>query len=243
MAPCLSELHNNILVEILLPLLDQVSMFRLSRCSKTLYEKLKAHLPKKQVLEYFNWHFKSENIQVCWRLARKRHESGKWCLGGCGKQRAPHKPGFIELITYGRARTRKAPLNICKSCAVNRGVFLNVDRDISVLQSVKRLKRDIQERDITDPFIHKLQEYEDEETLKSSRIIDVNVGDVLIPKYQSYDDEFPDLKVVEIQDSNYVNRNKYEKRYIMEDGTYIYSMDGKRFKNYCHWHGNLYIKP
>lgn len=244
MAACLSNLHQNILIEVLCPFLDQVSLFRLARCSKTLYEKLKRHLPKREVLRYFNWTFKSENIETCWKLARKRHESGKWCLGGCGKQRAPMKHEFGRLVIYGRARTQKDPLNICKACSEKRHVYLDIDRDLSILDSVKRLKRDIERRNVTDPFLKTLQEYEDEETLRSSRLTGVRVGDVLIPKYQSYGkNKLPDLKVVEVRDSFYVSKNKADTIYVMEDDSYICSVDGKRFENWGHDVYDVYVKP
>ena len=103
----LHKIPRDILVNFLFPYLDQVSMFRLARTSKTLYDMLKNVLPKQKVMEHFNWQFKATNVETRWKLARKRHETNKWCVGGCGRKRVAKKDDLETLVFYGRARTGK----------------------------------------------------------------------------------------------------------------------------------------
>lgn len=238
-------LPKDVLLNAICPYLDQVSFFRLARTSKTLYDVLKPHLPKKAVLEHFNWHFKTSNIERCWKHARKRHESGEWCLGGCGKRRKPKKDTLPGLVIYKRARTGKPPLNICAYC-IPRRRFIYTDKGI--LPDIKRLKLNLIERDITDPLVPILDKYEDEVTLRDTLVSHVSIGDVMIPKYQSYRDEkfqyrLPEeLTVVEILDSNWYDKNKHDKRYVMSDGSIIDSTTGQRWDCNSSSEFEIYVK-
>lgn len=227
-----SHLHKTILVECILPYLDQVSIFRLARTSKTLYDMLENHLPKDQVLGYFNWTFKHPHLETRWIMARRRHESNKWCIGGCGKK-TRNKVPLKTALFQGLARTLKPPLPICETCIRARHVWgTNCDDDIEILQTIKRLRTSITLRDLTDSFLPLLEQYEAEETRRSSRIFNAKVGDVLIPKYQGTEPER--LTIVRICPFNWGDRNYQDKRYIMDDGSWIESVNGYR------WIGNSY---
>ena len=238
-------LPKDVLFNVICPYLDQVSFFRLARTSKTLYDVLNAYLPKEAVLEHFNWKFKAKNIETSWKHARKRHESGEWCLGGCGKRRKPKKDTLPALVIYKRARTAKKPLNICAVCMRQRR---SLHREDDILPDIKRLKRQLIEKDITCPLIPILDEYEDKLTLSDTLVNQICVGDVMVPKYRWYTDEkyrlfWPtELEVVEIEDSCWYDRNKHDRRYVMSDGSTIDSTTGQRWECHSSSQFEVYVK-
>ncbi len=239
-------LPKDVLLNVICPYLDQVSFFRLARTSKTLYDLLKLHLPKEAVLDHFNWHFKTTNVETRWKHAQKRHESGDWCLGGCGKRRKPKKDTLPALVIYKRARTAKNPLNICADCIPRRRFVSSGEDDI--LPDIKRLKRKLIDRNITDPLVPILDQYEDNLTLRDTSVSRINVGDVMIPKYQWYTDEkyrlnWPtELEVVEIVEARWYDRNKHDRQYLMSDESYIDSTTGQRWDYGASSDFQIYVK-
>jgi len=223
--------HKNIIVNGIFAFLDQVSIFRLARCSKTLYQMLKDYLPRAEVIEFFNWKFSYKNINTQWKYARKRHQSNDWCLGGCGKKRKPYKTNMATLISRKRNRPGKESLNICYDCIRKRGIYQGLNDDINILESAKRLRTGLIRRDPGDPFIDQVYAFELEETKRSARILDAKVGDVLIPICTPYDERerLPVLTVKEVRGSNWVDANILDKKYIMNDESWICSYTGQRW--------------
>lgn len=240
------KVPRDILVNVLLPYLDQVSIFRLARTSKTLYDMLKNVLPKAKVLEHFNWQFKATNVETQWKLARKRHETNKWCVGGCGKKRVAKKDMLSTLVSYGRARTDKEPLNVCQECMAKRDFVPGPKQKRCKVDHVKNLKRLMCNDDITNPFVKTLEAYETELVKFYSRLPDAKVGDVLIPKYTPYkDDEYKipsELTVVSVKRSRWYDSNSLEKEYYMSDGSRIDSLNGQRWESYHSSEYDIYVK-
>jgi hypothetical protein len=235
MASSLNTINRSVLIYKICFYLDQVSFFRLARVSKTMYEMLKEYLPKEDVLKYFNWTFETKDIQKCWAMARARHESGKWCLGGCGRKRKPQRDKLISLVYYKRARTMRESLNICKECMRERKFYGDFELKQSIVETAEKLKSYLERRNVTDSFLPILEEFVTSNIEDLGRIPHAQVGDVLIPRYHPYpnvEKPKPNLQIVGVEYSrDYAEYRSKRKVYIMQDNSRIESFSGKRYES------------
>lgn len=217
------SLHKQIIVECIFPLLDQVSIFRLSRSSKTLHTMLDSSLPRKAVLEHFGWKFANE--KSAWKLARKRHESGKWCIGGCGKQSHHKIDNLTKLMEYNLTRPTKPPLRICPDCICKRRSHW--PEKTCVLEEACSLRDQLWHRNPYDPFIPVLSSFLKQEHDNNAVIPFAEVGDLLIPRHYVCDPcekvELKPLTIVSVRQSNVRWYGDYVKDYVMADGSYVES--------------------
>lgn len=204
-------LTKDILVDIIcIRLLDVVSFFRLSRSSKTLYNLLEKHLPRKEAIKHFGWEFKTKKMDISWKHARERHESGNWCVGGCGKRsRVKNKTNFCQA--YGMSRTLKPPLRICDLCSIKRQGnshwYFGRDDDIRVLKDAKDLyytfKR--QKRDVFPELVTFIRN-----EIENVRRIKAKVGDTLVPIYYVDEDDI----ILEITRIDHYEMFVYEEEHL-----------------------------
>lgn len=226
--------RDDILINLIFPLLDPISQFRLARCSKLLYKVLDKHLPRNALIQKYGWTFKTKSVKKRWKLARKRHESNQYCVE-CGKRRVNQYISYEDAIMNRLMRTQKPHLLICMKCQNNTERYdfnLYIDRyDYTrVIDEARTLAHSLKRRrcnnDKERQFKFELFQFICREHEQLPRI-NARIGDILIPKYYwPYNNQNQHYTVLDIKTGD-LN----EICYIVADG-YIEDETGKFWKAY-----------